>query len=497
VTRQAAPRVGAPFDACRELKGHARPAARRRILADVLRATVLAIASLTPQAHAVDDLPPAVTAELDRAMVPRDAVVAMVQEVGGVAAPLLAWQVAKPVAPASLMKVVTTYAALELLGPAYRWNTPVWLQGTVRNGVLHGDLVIKGTGDPTLVMERVWLMLRRVQQLGVREIRGDIVLDRSVFTLPEQDPAEFDGQPLRPYNVQPDALLLDFKSVALTFTPDVARRVAVVSADPPLHGVRVDATVPLDSAACQDWYGTLRADFTDPDQLRFTGAYPVACGARTWTIAYADPGSFDERSLMGLWREMGGRISGSVRAGTAPSTTPTFESTSRSLAEVVRDIDKFSNNVMARQLFLTLGVHGRGSGSLQASRQALQQWATERFGSAADAMVLDNGSGLSRDARVNALLLARLLQRAWQGFWMSELMSALPIAGIDGTLANSSIAPGRAHLKTGTLRDASGLAGYVLANSGRRFVVVVIANHPNAPAARPAFEALVQWAVND
>lgn len=468
-----------------------------RRLDAVLVAALAALLTSASPARAQDDLPAVVSAALERAEVSRDSVVVMVQALGVAAPPRLAWRVDKPVAPASLMKLVTTYAGLELLGPAYRWRTPVWLQGAVHDGVLHGNLVIKGTGDPTLVFERLWRLLRQVRQLGVREIRGDIVLDRSAFTLPDQDPAAFDGQGLRPYNVQPDALMVDFKSVTLTFTPDIARRVARVSADPPLAGVRVDANVPLEGAPCGDWVGAVQADVTDAARVRFHGRYPVACGTQTWTFAYANPASYTRRALLGLWQEMGGRLGGVVREGRAPPTAPTLESTSPPLADVVRATDKYSNNVMAKQLFLTLGLVLRGDGSPASSRDLVQRWAAERFGQAAQPLVIDNGSGLSREAKVTALLLTRLLRLAWDGPWMAELMSALPITGIDGTLVDSTAAPGRAHLKTGTLRDVSGIAGYVLATSGRRYSVVAIANHANAPRARAAFETLVDWVVQD
>ena len=207
--------------------------------------------------------PAEVDAALVRAKVPAEAVVAVVQEVGATR-PRLAWQPDQAANPASLMKLLTTYAALELLGPAWTWTTPVWLQGRVADGVLDGDLVIKGTGDPKLVLERIWLLLRRVQQQGVREIRGDIVLDRSAFLVPEQAPADFDGEPLRPYNVRPDALLLNYRSLLLTFTPDSGRGSAQVSTDPPLAGVQVDATLPLSAAPCEDWRAGLKADFGDP-----------------------------------------------------------------------------------------------------------------------------------------------------------------------------------------------------------------------------------------
>ena len=441
-------------------------------------------------------LPTEVAAALDRARLPRESLVAVVQEVGSTRT-RLAWQPDLPVNPASLMKLLTTFAALEMLGPAWSWTTPVWLQGTVKDGVLDGNLVIKGSGDPKFVLERVWLLLRRVQQAGVREIRGDIVLDRSGFNVPDQNPADFDGGPLRPYNVRPDALLLNYKALSFTITPDPARGVATIGVDLPLAGVRVDPSVPLTAGPCNDWRVTLNPDFSDPARARFAGALPVACGEKTWSLAYADPKSYNERALLGLWAEMGGQLRGKVRDGVAPGTRPSFELTSPTLAEVVRDTNKFSNNVMAQQLFLTLALVQRGSGTPELARELMRQWVGERFGRSGAGLVIDNGSGLSRDSRASAQLLARLLQAAWASPVMPELMSSLPVAGIDGTLKLARATLGRAHLKTGSLRDVNGVAGYVLSSAGRRYVVVAIVNHTNAGGARPALDALVQWAATD
>ena len=306
-------------------------------------------------------LPPEVATAMDRARVPREALSVVVQELGRSGAPRLSWQAQAEVNPASLMKLFTTYAALDLLGPAWMWRTPVWLQGALPSsvgGVFEGDVVIKGNGDPKLVVERVWLMLRRLQQLGVREIRGDIVLDRSAFDVPEQNPADFDGEALRPYNVRADALLLNYKALSFTFTPDPAHGVAVIATEPPLEDVRADSRVPLAAGVaatqCADWRGALQADFADPLRLRFKGLYSPACGEKQWPVAYAEPARYNERLLAGLWAEMGGKLTGSVRDGVAPATAPTFELASPPLAEVVRDINKYSNNVMAQQLFLTL-----------------------------------------------------------------------------------------------------------------------------------------------
>jgi D-alanyl-D-alanine carboxypeptidase/D-alanyl-D-alanine-endopeptidase (penicillin-binding protein 4) len=472
-----------------------------RVVAFVCAAALVMPAGAAPEsarAKVLDNrsLPRSVEGALARGGVPRDALVAWVQEVDA-AKPRLSWQADRPVNPASLMKLVTTFAGLELLGPAFTWSTPVWLQGTLANGVLTGDVTIKGNGDPKLVLERIWLLLRRLQQAGVREIRGDIVMDRSAFVPGELNPADFDGEPLRPYNAGADALLLNYRAVLLTFTPDAARGVAVIGVEPPLAGVRVDASVPLAAGPCDDWRGALKADFGEASRMRLAGAYPASCGEKIWPLAYADPKSYNERVLAGLWQEMGGKLTGVVRDGNAPAASPTFELRSPTLAEVVRDLNKLSNNVMAQQLFLTLGATQRGSGTPDAAREVVRLWLKERVGDAASTAVIVNGSGLSRESRISAALLGRLLQTAWSSAVMPELMSSLPVAGVDGTLRKSKGTPGRAHLKTGSLRDVVGVAGYVLADSGRRYVVVGIVNHPNANAARPALDALAEWAASD
>ena len=473
-----------------------------RGLCAVCAAGLICLASQASAAPIVG-LPPEVDAALTRAGVPREAMVVVAQEVGASEA-RLAWQPQLPVNPASLMKLVTTSAALDLLGPAWAWSTPVWVQGSTLNGVLEGNLVIKGSGDPKFVQERLWQVLRRVQQLGVREIRGDIVLDRSTFSLPPHNPAAFDAKPYSPQNTGPDALLLNYKSVQLTFTPDPARGLAVVSSEPPLAGVRIDLTVPLSAqSVCNDWREALRPDFTDPLRIRFMGHYPASCGEQFWQVAYADPASYNARVLAGLWREMGGKLVGRVREGQAPGDAPTFQVASPALAEVVRDINKFSNNVMAQQLFLTLPLavptsQRGGPGTPEQARDLVRSWLAERFGDAARSAVIDNGSGLSRDARLSAQLLARLLQAMYAGPSMPELMSSLPVIGVDGTLRRArNGATGRAHLKTGSLNGVAGLAGYVLSSGGRRYVLVAVINHANANLARPALEAMVQWTAND
>jgi len=453
----------------------------------------LGLAWLTGAA-AAQPLPAEVEAALARGKLPRDAVVLLVAPVDGAAPPRLAHRVDVPVNPASVAKLVTTFAALELLGPNFTWSTPVYVDGPLRDGTLHGNLYLRGQGDPKLVVERLWLLLRRVQSLGIRHITGDIVLDRGAFELAPVDPAAFDGEPLRPYNAAPDALLLNFKSVLLTFTPEAGQ--ARLQVEPPLAGIAWPASVPLAAGECVDWRASLKADWSDAARPRFAGAFPAVCGERSWPLAFPDPASYAARLVAALWREGGGQLAGQVRDGRVPAgLKPLAEWPSPPLAEIVRDVNKYSNNVMAQQLFLTLSLQQRGTGSVEGSREVLRGWWRERFGG--EPPFVDNGSGLSRQERITAQQLGQLLRAAWASPLMPELMASLPVSGLDGTLRRGRRNVGLAHLKTGSLRDVAGVAGYVHAASGRRYLLVAIANHPNAGAIRPAIEALVEWTVRD
>ncbi|MGE0497602.1 MAG: D-alanyl-D-alanine carboxypeptidase/D-alanyl-D-alanine-endopeptidase [Ramlibacter sp.] len=457
-------------------------------------ATALAILATTPVL--AKGLPPGVEAALARAKIPADAVTLLVADADGKAPPRLSHRTEVAFNPASVMKLVTTYAALDQLGPAFAWHTPVYVDGPVRDGVLTGNLYVRGQGDPTLVVERLWLLLRRVQGLGIRQIAGDIVLDHGAFDVAPQDPGRFDGEPLRPYNAAPDALLLNYKSVVMTFVPDRGNASAAVHVEPPLSGVQFPPNVATAPGECADWRGALKADFANPSRVRFAGAYPAACGERVWPLAFADPASYAARAVAGLWAQLGGTLTGQVRDGRVPAgLAPAFEAVSPPLAEVVRDINKYSNNVMAQQLYLTLSLQQKGLGTLAGSQEVLAQWWRERLGGA-EPPVMDNGSGLSREARITARSLGRLLQLAWASPLMPELVSSLPISGVDGTLRRSKSAA-TAHLKTGSLRDVAGVAGYVLGASGKRHVLVALVNHPNAAQARPVFDALVDWAASE
>jgi serine-type D-Ala-D-Ala carboxypeptidase/endopeptidase (penicillin-binding protein 4) len=488
---------------------------RGRAVALTVLAAALALASTAGHAQAVR-LPAPIEKALSRARVPRDAVSMLVIDTSGKTPPRLNFRADVPMNPASVMKLVTTYASLDALGPDFTWKTSVALDGKLTGGLLNGNMLVQGGGDPKLVVERLQALLTQVQASGARAIRGDIVLDRSAFSVPATDPGEFDGEPFRPYNARPDALLINFKSLVMTFTPDMASGRALVRYEPPLAGLLVDDSVPMVRVArCGDWRAELRASVENPNHVEFLGTYSTACGEKVWPTAYAEPATFAARAVEGSWRQLGGLITGAVRDAT-PQELATIRSTgtlsgekaaarfdiqSPPLVEVVRDVNKFSNNIMAQHLFLTLGLNANlgqpKSGTLESGRAALAAWWRKNLGNATPPL-MDNGSGLSRSERVTAASLSALLLHAARSQNAAALADSLPVAGVDGTLRErvKDIA-GQAFLKTGSLRDVTAVAGYANGNSGARYIVVGLINHPNAGAARPALDALVEWAVKE
>lgn len=449
-------------------------------------------------------LPSSVRAALRQAGIPASALAVEVMPVApkGLPQAVLSKQAKTPMNPASVMKLVTTYAGLDLLGPQFTWDTRLWTTGDVRADTLHGDLIIEGSGDPKWVRERIEATLAEVQQAGIRHIDGDIVLDHSVMSIsPRTEP--FDDEPLRPYNAEPDGLLVNFKALIFKFAPDAARGVAHIETEPHIDGVSLPVEVPLSPGHCQDWRSQLRADFSDPLRIRFSGRYAAACGAQEWPVAYSDPAMYARRVVRGMWQAAGGSLSGQVRDGQRPASARLLlHSPSLPLTELVADINKFSNNVMAQQLFLTLSVQVDAPGTFERSRQRIAQWWRTQL-PAHVAPSMDNGSGLSRQARIPVRSLSALLQLAAQGTLAQPFQDSLSIVGVDGTVKHwaerhpDSALLGKAWLKTGTLRDVAAVAGYVESRSGQRYSVVAIVNHDDAKRARPALSALLEWVAQD
>jgi len=470
----------------------------RRLPATTVAALLL-ISLLAPTRFAEAALPrPVARAFLD-AGVPVNAVGVVVQEVGA-RRPLFAHQPGKPQNPASVMKLVTTFAALELLGPDYRWKTEAYLDGPLQNGVLNGDLVLKGYGDPKITLEQWQGFMATLRAQGLAAVDGDLVLDRSFFAPGPHNPAGFDGEPLKPYNVGPDALLVNFKSVNLTFTPNVAGDGTELVVEPPLAAIKVRAVPRLGAGQCGDWRSAVGATFFDRNtsaEAVFAGRYPAACGERDWWLSLLDHPTYVHGMFDTYFRAAGGRFAGSWRNGTVPNGAKPFAVLeSPPLYDVVRDVNKLSNNLMARQVFLTLATaNGPPPATTARATAAVLRWLAGRNLKMPE-LVLDNGSGLSRSERISAGSLSRLLLAADASPVRDEFVSSLAVAGTDGTVQrrfqNGTVA-GQALVKTGTLEGVRAIAGYVIDAGGRRWTVVALVNHANASRVQAALDYLVQW----
>lgn len=405
-----------------------------------------------------------------------------------------------PRSPASTMKLVTTFASLDLLGPAYTWHTDALIHGALEGGILKGDLVLKGGGDPYMTLERWWSFVHALRAKGLNEIHGDIVIDDTAFALPAEDPGAFDGRPNRSYNVEPDALMVNFQSVEFRMAPNATTRSIDIVATPAPVNLAIDNRIGFMVGRCSG--AAARVDFevsaAQWDRAVFSGDLSGECLERTITRVVLKAPSYAFGTFVELWRESGGEFNGVMRIeATPPDAQPLLSFESLSLGEVIRLTNKYSNNLMARHLFLTIGEDRYGvPATPDKGARAIADWSRERGLPLAE-LVIDNGSGLSRTERISALDMATMLRTAYHSRWAPEFIASLPLAGIDGTLRSRmrNTAAGSVRLKTGHLDGVTAVAGYVTGASGKTYVLVSFINDERSDygAGEPVHGALVDW----
>ena len=422
-----------------------------------------------------------------------------VKEVDG--PPLLSRNAAEPRNPASVMKMVTTWAGLAGLGPDYSWRTTLLAQGGARvdaQGTLSGPLYLKAGGDPFLTMEELWGLLRELRLRGIKNL-NEVIVDRSIFGNVRSDPGEFDGAPDRPYNASPDAMMVGLGAIRLLFQPDSRAQKWIPIVDPPVQGLRVEGEVKWSNAVCPGSPSvSTQLEPVGRDMiLRVSGSAAGSCGEfSVYRLAMSQPEHFSALFKM-LWKELGGTLAKGIKDGKTPAgAQPLVWRDSETLADTIRLINKQSNNVMARILLLTLGAEKLGPGATAQTGGGAALALLQAQGVDTRGWVIDNGAGLSRSGRLTAQGLAGMLDAAWHSPLMPEFISSLAISGVDGTMRRrlrDDQAKGMAHLKTGTLRDTRALAGYVLGASGKRYILVSFVNDDRSAGARPFYDALVSW----
>lgn len=406
---------------------------------------------------------------------------------------VLQWQDQKTVLPASSIKIVTTLAALETLGPAFQWETGFYYDGTIKNGILNGQLYFVGGGDPRYVAEHLWRDVQTLKAHGIRQIHGDIIIDRSLFA--EGAQTSFDGQSHRPYNLGADAALINFNSVVIRFIPDDTKGVAHLFALPLQKGLQLPKTIPLASGWCSGWRTQLKANVNDPLRPTFKGTFVKGCGERSFTYVVKDRDAFLKRTFAAQLQEVGVLWKGTVRSAQKPKNVkPLFVSHSDDLATIVRLTNKYSNNILARHLFLSLALPQKTSSiDYSDARAVIGQWLQNRVGLDAKDVYVDNGSGLSRESTVTAKAMTDVLDYGYRSPYAHEWIASFPIAGVDGTMKARSLKKGSAHIKTGLISGAKTIAGIVQTHSGQRMAIFASLQGQNVANGNAVLDALIEW----
>ena len=466
------------------------------------------------------EVPTAVWQSLAKNQIPRDAVSISVLELpstaGGNAREILDWRAKQSMNPASTIKLLTTLAALDLLGPQYRWNTNLYTDGQIKNGLLKGNLYLRGSGDPKLVPEELEQMMKSLRDLGIQRIDGNLIFDRSAYSPEVMEHTTIDGESMRAYNVPPDPLLYAFRTLSFQLTQTNNNNGVAISYTPALAYFKVNNRLRTSKQNCDDWQRKMQFELiknvgskaSNSDQLSalFTGELPSACRSITYNVVALDANTFLTLGFAAAWELAGGSWvkQPQRKSGEVPLfARPLLEFQGGPLIHAVNDINKFSNNVMARQVFLTLGLERLGKpASTGASDRVMQAWLKER-GLDFPELVLENGSGLSRNEAISARHLNDLLITARQLPSGDLFVQSLPLAGTDGTMKNRLIRQLRqflhlktkpeARIKTGSLTEVRTISGYVISQSGKTYAVSSFINHPNAFRGMDAHDQLLTW----
>lgn len=448
--------------------------------------------SNTPASY--NSLPTEVKNKLRAAKLNEYGMSAYVQEVNS-SKPLLAHKDTISRVPASVMKLITSYAALGVLGPNYRWPLDVYTSGTVKNGTLKGDLIIKGYGSPEFDTAALRKVLHSIRQKGIRNVNGRLVFDNSHFSIPTQHAGAFDGKTFASYNAQPDALL--YNERISTFNVRASGKRVKVSTSSPAHNLKIVNRMRKVRRGCRPRIGISHRGAQVV--ATFSGTFSSRCGKRSYSRVISKPAEMIYGSMKAMWkRDVGGTLNARFAMGRAPTNArPLVRTYSRTLAQILPTIDKESNNVMARQVLLSIGAkHFGGQGTPRKGANAISSWLNSR-GLNFPELRIENGSGLSRHARISARHIGDLLVDAHKSPYRNVLMQSLAVAGVDGTMKRrlrGTPVRGRGFFKTGTLRDVRSIAGYVKASNGKTYAIAILHNDPKARRRGLAVhDKLIEW----
>ena len=385
--------------------------------------------------------------------------------------------------PASTMKILTSLAALDILGAGHLWRTGFYRTKSIEDDTLQGDLFIRAGGDPLILLEDMLASLLALRLRGIRKIAGNLVIDSSIYDESTINSTPLDGKRDRVYNVPPSALSINFRATQFIFSPDRDR--LKILAYPPAINLRITNEVQLIRGNCNGAWRKLlpsTSASSNTTHVRFTGTYPKSCGEQSITRSIQSSDQYIYGVFGALWKALGGSIAGKLGYASVPDDAKLiYERVSRPMFDVLRGINKYSNNLMARMLLLGIGgeVYNEPS-TPEAGRLAIKEWLTKQSLNL-PGLIIDNGSGLSRNSRITAAGLGSLLQYARNHIHYEEFAASLSLSGIDGSTRkrfSDENNRGRFRLKTGLLNGVRTVAGFSRTVKGTNLRIVILHNHP-------------------
>lgn len=456
----------------------------RSLLAALLVALPLHAASAeappggSPTASAL----PAALAEVIRGTALKDARTSILVEELATGRQLFASHPDELLNPASNMKLVTTIAALSILGPQHRFYTDLLLEKELEQGVLQGHLYLRGKGDPSLDTNRLYELVRTLKNRGLTEVKGDLVLDDAWFDAEREGPGWEQDRADSAYMAPAGALSLNHNVIEVQVLPgDAPGMPARVVIEPFSEHFELEARVITAPRGSLDRVKVTSQPKGDRQKLVVEGR--VAFGAEphfSWK-RISHPPLYAGLTFKQLLKESGIKLRGRVRRGVTPYKLKPFVSTaSEPLAVLVYQLNKSSQNHMTEQLLKVIGAHVYGApGTWEKGVQACEELLAREVAIPRGTFVMRNGSGLNDVNRLSARQFVRLLRWAHRQELASELLASLPIAGVDGTTRSrmdGTDAEGRLRAKTGTLQNVTALSGYVAGASGTKYVFSILVN---------------------
>ena len=470
-------------------------------------------------------LPNAILSSLEKNQISPDAMGVSVVEIlqSGTGKPeakiVLDWNASKPMNPASTMKLLTTLTSLEVLGPDYRWRTNVFTDGVIHQGVLKGNVYLQGRGDPKLIPEELAKMMQALQNLGIQKIDGNLIFDRSAYAKSVMEQSSIDGEESRAYNVSPDPLLYSFRTLSFNLSKSHTADFIDIAYTPALSQFTINNQLRVVNQYCDNWKKEISFDLSNNHQenigdtallASFSGNFPSGCNNAGYNIVAIDANTFLTKGFSAAWELAGGKWARAPNGqdGIVPLTArPLLQFEGIKLADDVQDINKFSNNVMARQVLLTLALEKMGKpASVENGDIVIRSW-LKKMSLQFPELVIENGAGLSRNEAISPEHMNQLLVLARNLPTGDILYNSLPIAGVDGTMKNRLLGQLRkflhlqkkpeARIKTGSLSDVRSISGYVISKSGRMYAVTSFINHPNANRGIEAQDQLLSWLLED